>query len=69
MQLVAPLGRLPARLLSVATVPQETTLRLLALMQLVLRIATRKKRKTAAETSGCTVLVVPPLVLQVVPCS
>jgi hypothetical protein len=53
----------------VAMVLQETTLRLLALMQLVLSIARRKKRRTAVATSGCTELVVPLLVLQVAPCS
>jgi hypothetical protein len=65
----------------VATVLEETTLRLealmlqettprpQALMQLVLSIATRKKRRTVAATSGCTEPVVPLLVLQVVPCS
>jgi hypothetical protein len=36
----------------------ETTLRLQVLMQLVLSTATRRKRKTAVATSGCTVPVV-----------
>jgi hypothetical protein len=44
---------------------QETTLRRPALMQLVLLTATRKKRKMAVVTSGCTVPVVQLPVLQV----
>ena len=52
-----------------ATVLQETTLRLQALTQLVLSIATRKRRKTAAATSGCTVPAERLLVLLVALCS
>ena len=48
------------------TVLRETILRLQGLMQLVLSIATRKKRKMAVVTSGCTVPVVRLPVLQVV---